>query len=81
MKEEKIKRGDIVVGIHGSKAEIGEVVGTDEVHRLGSNGLKPKKYAYHVCYSGASEGFYKDARKLKKLNTWQADRIKEILTF
>lgn len=77
----KIKQWDIVVGIHKGRAEIGEVRDVDTVHKLGSNGFKAKKYAYHVKYCGATEGFYLNARNLKKLNEWQADRIKKVLSF
>jgi len=76
-----IQLGDIVVGIHGGRADIGRVVGVDEIHRLSTYKLKPKKFAYHVRYGGPTEGFYLNGRKLKKLNTWQADRIKKVLTF
>lgn len=79
--EKKIKIFDIVVGTHKNRADIGQVVGVDEIHKLGTNKLKPIKYAFHVRFGGASEGFYIDGRKLKKLNEWQADRVKKILTF
>ena len=81
MEKDKIKLGDIVVGIHKKIVTIGKVVGVDKVHKLSSENYKPIKYAYHIRFGGASEGFYKDARKLKKLNKWQADRIKEVLNF
>lgn len=76
----KIKLWDIVVSTHQC-ANIGQVVGVNEINRLPDNKLKPKKYAYHVRFGGASEGFYEDGRSIRKLNEWQAERIKKVLIF
>ena len=81
MNRNKLQQWDIVVGINGGKATIGQIVDVDKVFKLSSYKLKPKKFAYHVRYGGASEGFYLNGRSLKKLNTWQADRIKKVLKF
>lgn len=72
--------GEIVVVIHGNRADVTKIVGVATVHRLSRHNFKPIKFAYHIKF-GASEGFYLDARHLKKLDGWTADKINKAFRF
>lgn len=78
--KDKFKRGEIVIVVHGNRADITQIIEIDSVHSLSSNKFKPTKYKYHTKF-GAGEGFYKDGRKIKKLNSWWTDRVKEHFKF
>ena len=78
---DKIELFDLVVATHKGHAQIGQVEGINIKARLGTHKLKEKKFAYKVRFGGASIGFYLNGRKLKKLNEWQANEIKKVLTF